>query len=83
MLPASMSKKIFLTEHDLAAKAKEARQAARKRKAHVARELRVSSPSVFNAEERPELPLHKLRIRMIDTYSKYRVVGPVYYLERK
>jgi len=49
----------------------------------VAREFRVASPSVFNAEEKPKLPLHKLRIRMIETYSKYKVVGPVYYLERR
>ncbi len=78
-----MPKKIYLTEIDLAAKAKEAREATGKRKALVARELGVSFPSVFNAEERPDLPLHKLRIRMIETYSKFKVVGPVYYLERK
>ena len=78
-----MSKKIFLTTLDLAAKAKEAREASGKRKAQVARELGVSFASIFNAEEKPELPLHKIRIRMIETYSKYKVVGPVYYLERK
>jgi DNA-binding XRE family transcriptional regulator len=78
-----MPKKTFLSEEDLAAKAKEARQVAGKRKADIARELGVSSPSIFNAEERPELPLHKLRIRMIETYSKCKVVGPVYYLEPK
>ena len=83
MLSAFMPKKLFLTANDLAAKAKEAREAAGKRKAHVARELGVSFPSVFNAEERPELPLHKLRIRMIEKYSKYKVIGPAYHLERK
>jgi len=49
----------------------------------VARELGVAQPAVFNAEEKPRMSLHKLRIRMIETYSKYKVVGPVYYLERK
>jgi len=78
-----MPKKIFLTEHDLAAKAKEVRQATGKRKTVVARELGVAYPSVFNAEERPDMSLIKMRIRMIETYSRYKVVGPVYYLERK
>ena len=78
-----MAKKTFLVESDLAALAKEARLSTGKRKAEVARELGVSGPAVSNAEERPELPLHKLRMRMIETYSKSRVVGPVYYLERK
>jgi hypothetical protein len=72
-----------MTESDLAALAKKTRQAAGKRKAHAARELDVSPPSLYNAEERPEMSLHKLRIRMIETYSNYKVVGPVYYLERK
>ena len=83
MVLAVMPKKIFLTEDELAAKAKEVREATGKRKALVARELGVSFPSIFNAEEKPELPLHKLRVRMIQTYSKYKVVGPVYYLECK
>jgi DNA-binding XRE family transcriptional regulator len=75
--------KTFLTEKKLAALAKESRQAAGKRKAEVARELNVSTPSVYNAEERHDLSLHKLRIRMIETYSNYKVVGPVFYLKRK
>jgi DNA-binding XRE family transcriptional regulator len=78
-----MPKKIFYVESDFAELAKQARQATGKRKVEVARELGVAPPSVFNAEEHPNLPLHKLRIRMIETYSKYKVVGPVYYLERK
>lgn len=78
-----MAKKTFLIDSDLAPLAKKLREAAHKRKSEVAREFGVSAPAVFNAEERPDLPLHKLRIRMIETYSKYKVVGPVYYLERK
>ena len=74
---------IFLTETGLAAKAKEARKAVGKRKAQVARELGVSRTSIQSAEESPDKSLDKLRIRMIEMYSKYKVVGPVYYLERK
>jgi len=79
----SWQKKTLMTEFDLAALAKKARLKAGKRKVAVAREFGVAPPSIFNAEEHPELPLNKLRIRMIETYSKYKVVGPVYYLERK
>jgi hypothetical protein len=78
-----MAKKNFFSESDLAALAKKARQATGKRKIDAARELGVAPPAVFNAEEKPEMSLHKLRIRMIETYSPYKVVGPVYYLERK
>ncbi len=78
-----MPKKIYYVESDLAALAKKARQGSGKRKVEVAHELGVAPPSVFYAEEKPELPLHKLRIRMIEAYSKHKVVGPVYYLERK
>ena len=78
-----MAKKTFLTESDLANEAKKAREAAGRRKIQAARELGVSHTAIFNAEEKPELPLTKLRIRIIGTYSKFRVVGPVYYLERK
>jgi hypothetical protein len=78
-----MAKKKLLAEGDLAALAKKMRLATGKRKSSAARELVVSRPAVFNAEEHPELPLNKLRIRMIETYSKYKVIGPVYYLERK
>ena len=76
-------KQTFLLERDLAGVAKQMREATGKRKVEVARELGVSPAAIFNAEESPELPLHKLRIRMISAYSKYQVVGPVYYLERK
>lgn len=78
-----MAKRNFFSESDLATLAKKARQAAGKRKVDVARELDVASPAIFNAEEKPHMSLHKLRIRMIETYSKYKVVGPVYYLERR
>lgn len=78
-----MRSKQSLTEPGLAALAKHLREAAGKTKAEVAREIGVAPPSVFNAEECPELSLTKLRIRIIEKYSAYRVVGPVFLLEKK
>jgi hypothetical protein len=72
-----------IQEKELAALAKQFREAAAKSKADVARELRVSAPSVFNAEERPDLSLTSLRIRIIEHCSPYRVIGPVYLLRKK
>jgi hypothetical protein len=70
-------------EKELAALAKQFREASGKSKADVARQLRVSAPSVFNAEERPELSLTGLRIRMIEAYSPFKVCGPVFHLKKK
>jgi hypothetical protein len=78
-----MTKPKFITESELAALAKKMREAAGLRKIDVARKLEVAPPAIYNAEERPDLSLHKLRIRMIETLSDYQVVGPVYYLKRK
>jgi hypothetical protein len=69
-------------EKKLAALAKQFRKAAGKSKAEAARQLRVSAPSVFNAEERPELSLTGLRIRMIEAYSPFKVVGPLFFLKK-
>jgi hypothetical protein len=77
------AKRNLIDETELARLAKEAREAAGKRKVDVAREFGVAASAIFYAEEKPELSLTKLRIRMIETYSKYKVVGPVYYLEKK
>ena len=46
-------------------------------------EFGVAPPNIFNAEERPEMSLTKLRIRIIESCSPFKVVGPVYYLEKK
>ena len=78
-----MAKKAFLTGSDLAALAKKMRQSAGKRNIDVARELGVTASAVCHAEARPEANFHKLRIRIIETYSKQKVVGPVYYLKGK
>lgn len=78
-----MQKQTSVAEPKLAALAKQFREAAGKSKADVARELRVAAPTVFAAEERPEMSLTKLRVRMIEKYSPFKVVGPVYFLKRK
>ena len=78
-----MLKKEFLTEKELAAFAKRFRKASGKRSAQAAREMSVSQTSIFNAEESPEQGLQKLRMRMIETYSPFKVVGPVFHLKKK
>ena len=45
--------------------------------------MKVSQTSIFHAEESPEQGLIKLRMRMIEAYSKFKVRGPVYLLEKK
>jgi hypothetical protein len=45
--------------------------------------MKVSQTSIFNAEETPDQSLVKLRMRMIEAYSKFKVRGPVYLLEDK
>jgi len=78
-----MSEKRPLQEKDLAALAKQFRQQAGKTKAEASLELGVNSSSMHLAEEDPEQSLTKLRIRLIEKYSPYKVVGPVYLLKRK
>ena len=70
------------TEAELGALAKKFRIAAGKNRAEAARELGVSRPSIFEAEESPEASLSRLRIRIIEKYSGMKVVGPEYRLEK-
>ena len=78
-----MSKKQWLTEKDLASLAKDFREKAGKTRAEAGRELQVSHVSIHRAEENPEISLFKLRCRMIEHYSPFRVAGPVFLLKRK
>ncbi len=78
-----MSRKATLNENDLAVMAKTFRRQAHTTRAQAARDMKVSQTSIFNAEESPDQGLIKLRIRMIETYSKFKVRGPVYLLEDK
>jgi len=72
-----------MNESDLAALAKTFRRQAGKTRAQAAREMGVAQTSIFNAEETPGQSLLKLRIRMIEVYSRFKIRGPVYLLEDK
>ncbi|MFA6545735.1 MAG: helix-turn-helix domain-containing protein [Limisphaerales bacterium] len=78
-----MAKKQLLAELELAALAKKFREQSGKTKAQMARELGVTRPTMQDVEERPEKNLTKLRCRIIEACSPYRVGGPGYWLERK
>lgn len=68
---------------ELAVLAKKLRIAAGKSRADAAREMGVKHPSIFHAEETPEKGYWSLRKRMIEKYSQFRVIGPVYLLKEK
>ena len=70
-------------ESDLAALAEKFRTTAGKRRADAARDMDVNQTSIFHAEESPEKSYTKLRIRMIEKYSPFKVAGPIYQLEKK
>ena len=76
-----MDSKRFLKEQDLMALAKRFRIKAGIKRAQAAREMKVTQTSIFNAEQNPNQSLMSLRIRMIETYSPYKVAGPLYLLE--
>ena len=75
--------KTSFAETELAALAKRFRKRAGITRAQAARDMGVSQTSIFNAEETPEQGLLKLRTRMIEAYSPFKVVGPVFHLEKK
>jgi DNA-binding XRE family transcriptional regulator len=78
-----MSRKATMNENDLVVIAKTSRKQAGKTRAQAARDMKVSQTSIFHAEESPEQGLIKLRVRMIEAYSKFKVRGPLYLLEEK
>jgi DNA-binding XRE family transcriptional regulator len=73
----------LIEERELAALAKKCREAADVSRAQAARDCAVARPTIFYAEEEPERGLHKLRKQIIERYSEYEVVGPVYLLRKK
>lgn len=73
-----MSAPQYLHESQLAAFAKKIRLKAGKTRAEAARELKVSKPSLHHAEETPEKSYTKLRRRIIERYSDFKVAGPLY-----
>lgn len=78
-----MKEKPFVNETELAALAKKFREDSGKSRADAARDMGVKHPSIFHAEESPEKSYLRLRLRMIEAYSSYKVIGPVYLLEKK
>ena len=78
-----MAKKQLFAESELAALAKKFRVAAGKNRSEAARELGVARPSLIHAEDYPEKTFVKLRCRIIEKYSPFKVSGPKYKLERK
>jgi DNA-binding XRE family transcriptional regulator len=78
-----MPKQQMFSESDLTALAKKWRIKSGKRKAKIAEELGAARPSIQLAEENPEQSLTKLRVRIIEACSPYRVRGPGFWLERK
>lgn len=70
-------------EKDLVALAKRFRKKAGIKRAQAARDMGVSQTSIFHAEETPEQALLKLRVRMIEAYSPYKVTDAFFYLKRK
>ena len=78
-----MSHKGTTNENDLAVLAKTFRRQAGRTRAQAARDMKVSQTSIFQAEEKPEQALVKLRMRMIEAYSPFTVAGPAFFLKRK
>ena len=78
-----MPQKQPLTEKDLATLARRFRTQAGKSRSEAGRDMGVSHVSIHRAEENPEESLLKLRMRMIEAYSPFTVIGPVFYLEKK
>ena len=73
----------FFIEQDLVALAKHYRMRAKKSRAQAARDMDVAQTAIFHAEESPRRSLSKLRVRMIEAYSKRSIIGPVYFLVKK
>lgn len=78
-----MGTKKLVSEVELASLAKKFRMRARKNRAEAARELAVARQAIIYAEDHPHKSFTKLRCRIIEMYSPYRVRGPVFLFERK
>jgi DNA-binding XRE family transcriptional regulator len=79
----SVNRQTLITEAELPGLAKQFRENAGKSRAEAARDLKVARPTVHQAEENPELSLFKLRKRIIEAHSPYRLEGPFYRLVKK
>jgi len=52
-------------------------------KSEAARQLKVGRAAIHEAEEDAGTGLTKLRVRMIEKYSPYRIFGPAFVLRNK
>lgn len=66
-----------MNDAELASLAKRFREEANKTRAQAAREMGVKQTSIFNAEETPKASFFKLRSRLIEAYSTYKVVSRI------
>jgi hypothetical protein len=73
----------YFNENELAQIAKRYREGVGKTRAQAARDMKVAQTSIFHAEESPDKSLGKLRTQMIEAYSRFNVIGPVFLLRRK
>jgi DNA-binding XRE family transcriptional regulator len=78
-----MALKQMYSETQLAVLAKRFRKKSGKTKAKMGRELGVTRATMQDAEERPDQSLTKLRIRIIESCSSFKIRGPVFWLEKK
>jgi DNA-binding XRE family transcriptional regulator len=78
-----MDVKQVCSERDLATLAKRFRKQSGKTKAALGREIGVTRATMQDAEERPGQSLTKLRIRIIERCSPYRITGPFYHLNEQ
>ncbi len=73
----------LVTESKLTNLAKRFRRKSGKSKSQAAKEMNVSRPTIYHAEEDPGQSLAKLRRRIIEHYSPFKVRGPYYLLRKK
>ena len=78
-----MHQQKLVTEKRLAKLAKKAREQLKISKAELGRQLGASKGAIHQAEEYADMSLTKLRIRMIEKCSGFKVLGPMFLLEPK
>jgi DNA-binding XRE family transcriptional regulator len=82
MIPPMATKRLF-KESELAALARAYRIKAGKGRVEAAKMLKVTRPTMHLAEENPQESLTKLRCRIIEKFSPFKITGPFFRLQRK
>jgi DNA-binding XRE family transcriptional regulator len=73
----------YVGERQLASLARKYRIRAGRNRAEAARELGVARQAIIYAEDQPKKSFTKLRRRLLEAYSPFRVRGPIFCLETK